>query len=334
MAKPKRIRGLKCNAPASAGIKLALVTRFGEMQHWRDAALDWTDPEGVHSMRVASRRLRSALRDFMPYLHKRRLTGGMKQLKNIADALGKVRDHDVAILALEELNTKAPPALSAAFKQIIETREKIREQARAELTSAIGEADLKQLEGKFISSLDEAIAASERSNRRTQAESQLTFTKMSRAIILDRLREFEKLSDGLFRPLDVDALHDMRIAVKRLRYALELFQKCWPRVVSAQAKRAARIQAALGELHDCDVWIESFGKQIIRARKQKEEERVAVLLWLLSHFVKLRTKYMQRAFARWREWETQDASGKLRARLDSEPESARGGADATRLVTM
>ena len=80
MAKAKRI-SLKCNAPASAGIKLALVTRFEELQGWRKAALDWSDPEGVHSMRVASRRLRGALRDFAPFLRKRSLTGALKELK-------------------------------------------------------------------------------------------------------------------------------------------------------------------------------------------------------------------------------------------------------------
>src|SRR5918996_1339861 len=98
MAKAKRIRGLKCDAPATAGIKLVLVTRFGELQSWCDAALDWTDPEGVHSMRVASRRLRSALRDFLPYVRKRNLTSIQKQMKSIADALGEVRDLDVAIM--------------------------------------------------------------------------------------------------------------------------------------------------------------------------------------------------------------------------------------------
>src|SRR5215213_8322656 len=97
MAKAKRIRGIDCNAPAPAGMKLVLVTRFAELQAWREAALDWTDPEGVHSMRVASRRLRSALRDFMPYIRKRPLAQMLKQLRSIADALGEVRDQDVAI---------------------------------------------------------------------------------------------------------------------------------------------------------------------------------------------------------------------------------------------
>lgn len=298
------------------GIKLALVTRFGEMQSWRDAALDWTDPEGVHSMRVASRRLRSALRDFLPFIHKRRLAGATKQMKNLADALGEVRDHDVAIIALEEIKTQAPGELSAGLDQFIEVRAGVREQARKDLTAAIETAELKHLETKFVSALDEAILAVNRPKKQSHNKPPLAFAEMSRTIILDRLKEFEKRSDGLFKPLDVDALHDMRIAVKRLRYALELFSKCWPRVVAAQARRAARIQGALGDLHDCDVWIESVGKQLSRARKQKEKQQMAVLLWLLGYFLRLRTKHLNRAFGCWREWETQDASGKLRAALE------------------
>ncbi|HSK65231.1 MAG TPA: CHAD domain-containing protein, partial [Pyrinomonadaceae bacterium] len=317
MAKAKRIRGLKCDAPATAGIKQVLLTRLGELQSWRDTALDWSDPEGVHSMRVASRRLRSALRDFLPYVHKRRLAGSMKQLKKVADALGGVRDHDVAIIALEEIKSQAPAEISAALGQFIETRASVRERARQELTAAIETDELKRLETRFVAAVEGAIAVAHRPKKHAQDKPPLAFAEMSRKVILDRLKEFEKRSEGLFRPLDIDALHDMRIAVKRLRYALELFSKCWPRVVGAQARRAARIQTALGDLHDCDVWIAAVGKQIIRARKQKEQEQAAALLWLLNHFLKLRTKHLQRAFTRWREWEKQDASGKVRAALET-----------------
>jgi hypothetical protein len=78
------------------------------------------------------------------------------------------------------------------------------------------------------------------------------------------------------------------------------------------------MQTALGEIHDCDVWIVSFGKEISAARKQKQTEQVAAFIWLLSHFVKLRTKHLRQAFDLWRDWEAQDASGKLRATLQSE----------------
>jgi CHAD domain-containing protein len=314
MAKAKQIR-IKCNGPASAGIKLALVTRFDELVGWRDIALDWTDPEGVHSMRVASRRLRSALRDFRPYVRKRRLAPILKRLKNLADALGEVRDHDVAIHALEEIQKQAPKESSTALQEFIEARNQLRDEARRELEAVLAGEELAELQSTFAGRIEEAVASSERKNKRPRPEPELTFADMSRAIILARLKEIEKLSNALFKPLDAEALHDMRIAVKRLRYALELFQRCWGRSMSTHAKRAARIQTALGDLHDCDVWLASAGKQIVRARKQNEHHRVKGLVALLNHLNKVRTKQLRRALLRWGEWEAHDTSGKIRAAL-------------------
>jgi len=308
MAKAKRIKGINCKSVASAGIKLVLLTRFEELCSFQGMALDWTDPEGVHSMRVASRRLRSALRDFMPYLRKRPLAPVLKQLRSIADALGEVRDQDVAIEALEEMVSKAPAQFSPGLKQFIETRKQLREQMRDELKAILEGNELKQLESEFIAGVDEAAA--------THAGSPaITFQTMSREIILERLKEFEALSVGLLNPFEIETLHEMRIAAKRLRYALELFQQCWGRAISGYAKRIARIQGALGDLHDCDVWIESLGKHIINARKHKQHDQVAALMWLLSHLVKLRTKHLRQAFARWREWDAHEWSEKLRAAL-------------------
>jgi len=308
MAKAKRIKGINCKSVASAGIKLVLLTRFNELSGFQGAALDWSDPEGVHSMRVASRRLRSALRDFMPYLRKRPLASVLKQLRSIADALGEVRDQDVALAALEGMQTHAPAAIPDGLKQFIESRKQLREQARDELKAILEGNEIRELEAEFIAGIDEATVTHD-------GAAQISFQKMSQEIILERLKEFEALSNGLLNPFEIETLHEMRIAAKRLRYAIELFQQCWGRAISGYAKRIARIQGALGDLHDCDVWIESLGKHIINARKHKQQDQVAALMWLLNHLVKLRTKHLRQAFARWREWETHEASEKLRAGL-------------------
>ena len=322
MAKAKRVRGIKCNAGASAGIKLVLLTRFEELISLQDTALNWSDPEGVHSMRVASRRLRSALRDFVPYIRKRGLASSQKQVRSIAGVLGEVRDHDVAIMALEELDANAPAEVSTTLKQFIETRKELRDLAREELKTFLQQSQLNGLKMDFVAGVDESTAT--RPPKSQDAEStEITFVKMSRAVILERLKELEKLSDGLFKPFEVASLHEMRIAAKRLRYAVELFQQCWGNGIASYAKRVARLQTALGDLHDCDVWIESFGKHIREARKQKQTEQVAAFVWLLSHFVKLRTKHLREAFDLWTKWEADDAGGKLRALLNSEPRSRR-----------
>ena len=313
MAKPKKIRGLDCSAPAVQGMRLAFTTRFNEMIEWRKEALDWGDPEGVHSMRVASRRLRSMLRDFLPYLPKRSFASVLKQFKRLADALGEVRDQDVAIHVLEEIEKKAPAEHMAALKQLIDKRKELRERHRSELKALLAKSELKKLESDFAAAIEEATAAAERKRKRVMPP--LAFSLVAQDIIRDRLKEVEKRSDALFRPLDVEALHQLRIATKRLRYAIELLAPCFPGSISAHAKRAARIQTALGDLHDCDSWILSVGDEMGPAKKSGATAQLVALTWLLNHFLKLRTKHLHHASACWREWDAHDTSGKLRALL-------------------
>jgi len=275
------------------------------MYGFRQAALDWSDPEGVHSMRVASRRLRSAMRDFMPYLRRRGLTPVLKQTKMIAAALGEVRDQDVAIDALEKIQKRAPDGVSSALQQLIEERKERRNESRANLNSILVADELEQAKLDFMARVEKATSSG-------QAERQLTYSRMSAAVIIDRLKELEKLSESLYRPFEIESLHDMRIAAKRLRYALELFQQCWGRSLQTFAKNTARIQTALGEVHDCDVWIDSLGKQISQARKQKQDDELTAFIWLLSHFVKVRTKHLRQAYDLWREWEAKDLGGQVR----------------------
>lgn len=318
MAKAKRIKGLNCKQVASAGINLVLVTRFNELSGFQQTAMDWTDPEGVHSMRVASRRLRSVLRDFTPYLRKRPLASSLKQLRHLADTLGEVRDHDVAIAALEEIVSKARPNISGGLAAFLEAKKQQREQSREELKALLESDELKDLESDFLDGVADATA--------TRAGSPaITFLTMSQQIILERLKEFEALSNGLLSPFEIETLHDLRIAAKRLRYALELFQQCWGSSISGYAKRIARIQGALGDLHDCDVWIEGLGKHIINARRHRQPEQVTALIWLLNYLVKLRTKHLRQAFARWQSWETHEASEKLRAALSNRARTLRLG---------
>src|ERR1043165_9083003 len=130
MAKAKEIAGLDCAMRADDGIKLILRSRFEEMRSFSAAALDWSETEGVHDMRVASRRLRSAIKDFLPYLRRRKLRQSREDLRSVAQALGAVRDQDVALIALEKLAEAAPPGLSAGIKQFASTRQSKRDGVR------------------------------------------------------------------------------------------------------------------------------------------------------------------------------------------------------------
>ena len=213
-------------------------------------------------------------------------------------------------MALEKIDANAPSEVSPVLKRFIDTRKEVRNEARKRLEAVLEKTQLDQLQLDFMAGVDVATTS-----RKTPSPTPIIFRQMSRDVILNRLKELEKLSNRLFNPFNVETLHEMRIAAKRLRYAIELFQRCWGRSIATYAKRAARVQTALGDLHDCDVWIENLGKQINNARKNKDTGQVAAFVWLLNHFVKLRSKHLRQAFAEWSKWEAQDLSAKLRGRI-------------------
>ncbi|HEX8686140.1 MAG TPA: CHAD domain-containing protein, partial [Pyrinomonadaceae bacterium] len=131
MAAAKEVEGLDCGAGAGEGIRLVLRTRFGEMYDQRAALSGVEDVKGVHDMRVASRRLRSALRDFKGFYDRKTLP--KRRLKEVARALGEVRDQDVAVEALEEMRSKTSDAEAEGIELLIAERRVLRAQARARL---------------------------------------------------------------------------------------------------------------------------------------------------------------------------------------------------------
>jgi hypothetical protein len=78
-------------------------------------------------------------------------------------------------------------------------------------------------------------------------------------------------------PAQVTALHDMRIAAKRLRYVLELFAPGFGPYAAAAAKEARRLQGVLGEIHDCDMLGERVAGLLeeLRERDAREVLRAA-----------------------------------------------------------
>ncbi len=317
MAKSKQILSIDCDGPAADAIRVVLCTRFGEMCALRGKALDWSDLEGVHDMRVSSRRLRGALRDFMPYLRKRQLTEVLDQLKDLADSLGAVRDQDVAIAGLQKLAASAPIGPAAIVDQLLVSREGIRKQARRTLQRALQRTRLKQLNKDFVAAID---AATTTKSRKSSAHAVVRYRKVARHIILERLEEVEKLSAGMYQPLTMKPLHRMRISAKRLRYAIELFEPCWGSEMAPFSKRVASLQSSLGELHDADIWLETFGHHLDHIEKQPKEQRTAAL-WLLDHFVRLHAKHLRSTLTKWSDWENKDIGSQLRTAIEPAPEA-------------
>jgi CHAD domain-containing protein len=102
VAKARQIPGLSEHEPyALAGARIIAV-RSRELADQAAGVLDVTDIERVHDMRVATRRLRAALEVFEPCFPPKRFRAALREVKELADALGERRDRDVTIAALDQ----------------------------------------------------------------------------------------------------------------------------------------------------------------------------------------------------------------------------------------
>jgi CHAD domain-containing protein len=113
-------------------------------------------------------------------------------------------------------------------------------------------------------------------------------------------------------PGQVTALHDLRIATKRLRYVLEIGEGVFGPYAGTAIKRTKDLQDLLGEIHDCDVMSER-----VRARAEAvavDDERY-VGLEALATFMEARRRVLHRQFVHF--WSDLEQKG-FRERLEEE----------------
>jgi CHAD domain-containing protein len=214
------------------------------------------DADALHDMRVAVRRLRSALQNFegpksaplvAPHL-RRELARWRRCLGRLGDALGAVRDHDVLDDYLKHYakkRLKQPldklPGL-AHFERALQTE---RAAAFAPLVKRSNRAQepgaLHENFARFALGLPAATTPA------------LTLREASRLILPRRIDEALALAGTLADPADIIGQHELRKMLKRLRYSLEFFAPCFAAPVKSRVKSLTQLQDLLGEMHDRDV---------------------------------------------------------------------------------
>ena len=96
--------------------------------------------------------------------------------------------------------------------------------------------------------------------------------RASAPVVLVRLQELLDLADASRDQENIEALHDLRIAAKRLRYTLEIFLPTLEPEAAALLKTVEQIQSELGVIHDLDVRLPLLKKSLARERKREEKK--------------------------------------------------------------
>jgi CHAD domain-containing protein len=198
------------------------------------------EASAVHRARVATRRLREAL----PLLDGERRGGRRlrKDLRALTRALGPVRELDVTLGLIVRL-LHDEPSLDTALETIRVRLMERRLRRRARLLRQIDEVDIAGILARVRAlSVHGSWKAAARHDPIDGAE-----IRRRMAVRATRLARTVDRAGGLYAP---EALHAIRIAVKKLRYSVELGRAARVTGASRAATRLGRFQDLLGEWHD------------------------------------------------------------------------------------
>ncbi len=222
------------------------------------------DPEPLHRMRVASRRLRAAAALFAPHWPRAWRPAWDRELRRLTRALGRARDLDVLIAFLS--SRLAEPGIEPAHRPGLERLRLRLEQRRERRQRRVGDAIDRF--AKTASALRDFLAAmGGPEGAPSPAPTTATFT-IARAAVAARFESLLALADCVPAPDAAKQHHAMRIAAKQLRYTLEIFAPLDPEILRPALRATKQLQELLGEMHDCDVWAVTLPRFLERERRR------------------------------------------------------------------
>jgi CHAD domain-containing protein len=226
-----------------------LQFHFSKMQRREAGTRTGADAEDLHDMRVATRRMRAAWRVFDGAFKASKTKKLRRHLERLADRLGAVRDLDVLIEGLEAygiaLDEDERPGLDPVFSVW-------RRQRAAARTQLIGELDSDRY-ATFVKEMDAFLEAGANAAAAIATPTAPHRVRDRAASQLWAAYEAVRAYEPVFTWADVETLHELRIAVKWLRYTLEFFGETLGPDFARLLARVVALQDYLGSLHDADV---------------------------------------------------------------------------------
>jgi CHAD domain-containing protein len=215
------------------------------------SGVDKGEAKALHRARVASRRLR----ELVPVLglgadEASKLN---RRLRKVTVRLGALRDLDVLLILIDELHASRP-VLGDGLRRVRAGVARERDAARRRFLHHLPLDLMRRLAKK----LDRIAATLDRQEdpRESRAAAHRTLTWAADARVAsraERLRAAISDAGAVYLP---ERLHAVRIAVKKLRYAVELQGEVRGQKAAAAVRTLSRVQTLLGRMHDLQVLID------------------------------------------------------------------------------
>ena len=224
-------------------LKKALQRQMKAFFSLESDALVGEDPEAIHDMRVASRRLQEILRVILPETKDVRKL--LRDIRNARRAQADARDLDVITAHLRKRRERARKGdLAGGMDLLLADLASRRVKAQQDLRRNLAKLDLRPLQSRLVDVVQNVLTGS-------------LDTSPVAARILETLdgrdRAFREAVALAHDTLGATDLHNARIAGKRLRYILELADRVQMGNLKDRVRELRAIQESLGKWHDLEV---------------------------------------------------------------------------------
>lgn len=267
MSKPAPIEGLDPNTTLEDAARASISARLSDVRRFEEKLTGALEPNDVHDMRVASRRLRAALALFD---QKSQLCAAYRTVTSLGDALGEVRELHVQLAWLREELAAASERDKVGLQALLEEREGKLPKKVEKLKAALG-----SWSEDGVPVVESALAALD---VRGKLGGHRVRRRLSR-----RLKDTRRRVASVVKSMDARTAHKLRIGAKKLRYLAELAQPAFPAEIGALLDRLQPLQETLGELHDADVHVPIVEKFLVRADALAQPGALVLLRSEMAH---------------------------------------------------
>jgi CHAD domain-containing protein len=236
-----------------------------QFQQVNQYELEIDDAEGLHKMRVAVRRMRSAYRLLGKALGDK---GNLpRRLKRTGDTLGRVRDLDVLLIHLNGYIADTLKGDSTPLASLLDLIQDERQDAVEGISNWLADRRYEKFIARLYATLENPIKnpptteSSPRANLVAQVLPRLIYTQWEAV---------QRFAPVIHEP-DIEMLHELRIEFKHLRYSLEFFEEVLGPSAKTVLKEIKRMQDELGMLNDAEVainLIQPLQKDIAKAERE------------------------------------------------------------------
>jgi triphosphatase len=214
--------------------------RLGRLAFQINQTVRSRNAESVHDLRVAIRRFAQVLRVFKPCFHGKEVRKIRRELKQMMDLAGEVRNCDIAF----KLMSKPQRSDAAGLRPKLEG---LRRESERVLVPFLKRWADRQSSLKWRGALANAATAD------GDSSSKAPIARTAQRILPRMAQEFfERGNEAAGTKISPRGLHQFRIATKRFRYTLELFTAVYGPPLESSLESIRRTQELLGDINDCD----------------------------------------------------------------------------------